>query len=60
MSDEFNAPELMGFPKYLQQKGTGWHCQAVPYRAQKCSTCLILNADSNASNQMQVARNFFG
>ena len=28
MSDEFNAPELMGFPKYLQQKGTGWHCQA--------------------------------
>ena len=35
MSDEFNAPELMGFPKYLQQKGTGWHCQAVPYRARK-------------------------
>ena len=41
MPDEFNPPELIAFPKYLQRKGTGWHCQAVPYRAQK--VLILLN-----------------
>ena len=29
MPDEFNPPELIAFPKYLQRKGTGWHTRAL-------------------------------